>query len=129
MHVLIVEENRDLARRWAHHLEADGFNVERLDDAHSAIAVLRRAEPRVIVVNVLLPDGGAFAIADYACYRWPDARAVFITDGLVFADGSVFRHAGNAVACLRPGIPEKDLASLVAYHACSASVDSCAAAV
>jgi len=117
MQVLIVEEDRDLGATWARRLAAEDLAVEVVTDGAAALDRLRSAGPRVIIVNVMLTGGCALTVADYASYRWPEARVVFVTDGTAFADGSIFCHAGNAVACLRTGTPPGDLASLVAYHA------------
>jgi DNA-binding NarL/FixJ family response regulator len=83
----------------------------------AAIRYLRETGPDVIVANLCLPDGGAFAVADFASYRHPRARVVLVTSTRFFSDGSVFNHVPNACAFLKEQVPPDDLASIVAHYA------------
>lgn len=116
MQVLIVESNRELARVWARSLERHGVDVVSADSEDSAIASLNTMPIDVIVMNVQLGDGNALAIADYAAYRAPNARVIFVTNSSFFSDGSIFSHVTNAHACVPGETPPEDLAALVEYH-------------
>ncbi len=119
MHILIVQENHELGRIWAAHLEREGHTTDLVHSQANAIGVLQRREWKVIVLDVLLQDGSAFAVSDYASYRWPDARVVFVTSSTFFSDGSIFRHASNACAFLREDTNPDDLAMVVTHYGAS----------
>ncbi|MEM6741788.1 MAG: hypothetical protein AAF646_16885, partial [Pseudomonadota bacterium] len=116
MHILIVQENRELGGVWSRHLEREGHTTDLVHSQAQAISVLQTRECRVIVLDVLLKDGSAFAVSDYASYRWPEARVVFVTSSTFFSDGSIFRHAGNACAYLKDDTDPSDLAMMVSYY-------------
>jgi len=116
MHALIVESNEALGGLWARHLEREGHVVLRASDQEQAIRVLCHREVHVIVLNVVLPGGSALAVADFASYRRPRARVVFVTSTTFFSDGSIFRHAANACAYLQSDTDPRDLAILVGHH-------------
>lgn len=79
--------------------------------------VLRDRMVDVIVADLDLPGSGAMAVADYAAFRQPEARVVFVTASSFFSDGAVFAAAANACACLPTGTAPGDLAQIVAHHA------------
>ncbi|NBC96467.1 MAG: hypothetical protein GVY27_08955 [Deinococcus-Thermus bacterium] len=121
MHALIVESNEALGEIWARHLERDGHVVLRAATEQAAIHALRHREVHVIVLDLVLPGGSAFAVADFASYRWPRARIVFVTSTTFFSDGSIFRHASNACAYLPSDTNPRDLAILVGHHGAAAA--------
>lgn len=82
----------------------------------SAIQTLQSSRVSIIVLNVVLDEGSAFAVADYASYRFPDMRIVFVTSSSFFSDGSIFALAGNACAYFRANSPAGDLAAVVDHY-------------
>jgi DNA-binding NtrC family response regulator len=116
MHILVVEENTELGRVWARHLAREGHSVDLVGTQAEAIEVLRHREVQVIVLDVVLPGGSALAIADYASYRQPEAKVVFVTNTTFFSDGSIFRHASNACAFLQSDTDPADLAIMVSHY-------------
>ena len=116
MRVLIVESNAALGTIWKRHLERQGQSVDLVADQPAAIAHIQRQSPDILVVNLTLTNGSALAIADFASYRAPRARVIFVTSGSFFSDGSIFAHVPNACAFLPTGVPPDDLAALVAHY-------------
>lgn len=117
MHVLIVESNADLGGLWAKHLERLGFDVTLVASQEQAFDALHTSEISIIVLNVVLERGSAFAVADYANYRFPHLKVVFVTSSTFFSDGSIFRHAANACAFMPAATPPEDLAVMVEHYA------------
>ncbi|WP_026757223.1 response regulator transcription factor [Sediminimonas qiaohouensis] len=115
MRVLIVEPEPELGRLWQRHLERQGAIVTLVPDQDSAIEALRADDVSVIILDLLVAQGSALAVADYANYRRPDARVIFVTNTTFFSDGSIFQHCGNACAFLRTGTPPEDLAAMVEH--------------
>lgn len=116
MNVLIVESNADLAGLWQRHLLRSGAEVSVAGTQESAIGFLSDNEVDVIVLDLFLSDGSAIAVADYASYRRPQAKVVFVTNTTFFSDGSIFNHIPNACAFLKAQTPPDDLAAIVEYH-------------
>ena len=98
MVVLIVANNPELSRIWSRHLERLGHEVSVVFSQAEAANYLRVRSVDVIVLSLDLEDGSAIAIADYASYRWPDARVVFVTNSTFFSDGSIFNHMDDPIA-------------------------------
>ena len=116
MKVMIVESNPELALLWAGHLERSGADVLAVGNEADAVKAVQARRVDVIVLNLVLDKGSAFAVADFASYRQPDARVIFVTDTSFFSDGSIFNHASNACAFLPAGTPPEDLAAMVAHY-------------
>jgi CheY-like chemotaxis protein len=116
MKVLIVESNTSLSRVWGRHLERHGAVVIQAVSEKDAIAILRMQQVDIIVCNLMLEGNGAFAVADFASYRYPEARVVFVTASSFFSDGSIFQHIPNACAFLPLGTPPEDLTALVEHY-------------
>ena len=118
MRVLIVQPNPSIAEIWRRHLERRGAEVEVATTQDEAVAALQgQHEIQVIVLDLVLADGSAFAVADYASYRRPEAKVVFVTNTTFFSDGSIFRHIPNASAFVRVETPVEDLAAIVEHYA------------
>ncbi|WP_425053226.1 response regulator transcription factor [Psychromarinibacter sp. S121] len=116
MHVLIVESEPALAEVWASHLRRQGAEVITAHSEDAAIQVLQNDDVDVIVLDLILVGGSAFAVADFASYRQPEARVVFVTNTSFFTDGSIFRHIPNACAFLPSATPPADLAAVVGHY-------------
>ncbi len=117
MHVLIVQSNADLADLWRRHLERQGATVDVAGNQEQAIHVLQTSESvNVVVLDLVLASGSAFAVADMASYRQPGAKVIFVTNTTFFSDGSIFRHIPNACAFIRAETPPEDLVAIVEHY-------------
>ncbi len=117
MNILIAERNPDRGQLWARHLERQGAHVTMVHDRDQAFRALADSAPDMIVLALSLGEGAALSVADYAAYRRPEAKVIFVTGSSFFSDGSIFELAANACACLPADTRPQDLAALVAYHA------------
>lgn len=113
MRVLIIESRKRLAELWMRHIERQGVEVLLATNTAEAIQVVRESEIDVIILDLVLDDGSAMAVADYACYRRPEARVIYVTSTTFFSDGSVFAHMPNACGYVKASTPPDDLAAIV----------------
>jgi DNA-binding response OmpR family regulator len=60
--ILVVEDDRMLAKIIGDNLTLDGFEVARAADANSALNLVRRFVPDLILLDVMLPDRSGFDI-------------------------------------------------------------------
>jgi len=116
MNVLIVESNVSLRRVWVWHLMRQGLKVAHVPDNKAALAYLSHTEVNVIVLNLEMTQERAMAVADYANYRWPDAKVIFVTKDRFFSDGAIFKHCQNACALLPEATNPTDLATMASYY-------------
>ncbi len=116
MRVLIVESENGLAKIWQRHLQRLGMHVSRARGQTDAIGFLSTEDTDIIIMNLMLAEGSAFAVADYASYRLPDARVIFVTNTSFFSDGSIFTYAPNACAFVQSATPPEDLAAMVEHY-------------
>lgn len=117
MHVLIVQTNPSLAQMWQRHLQRHGHVVDISTDQDGAIDRLSEQNYPIIILDVVLNDGSAIAVADYASYRHPDARVIFVTNTSFFSDGSIFQLCSNACAFVPSATQPDDLAAMVEHYA------------
>jgi len=117
MKVLIVESNEYLGRIWARHLRRQNADVMLVLSQEEATMELCRSHYDILVVDLVLKDGSALAVADFASYRRPDAKVIFVTNTSFFSDGSIFAHCANACAFVRSETPPGDLAAMVEHYA------------
>ncbi len=116
MKVLIVESDAQLARIWSRHLERQGAVVQVAASQELAVSSLQKCEPQVIVLSLDLTAGSALAVADFASYRWPETRVIFVTRSGFFSDGSIFQIVPNTAAFVASETAPEDIAALVQHH-------------
>lgn len=114
--VLIVESVPELAKVWKNHLVRQGMTVRHVSEQEAAIAHLSAHETDIIILDLVIEEGSALAISDYANYRQPDARVIFVTNTTFFSDGSIFAHSANARAFVQSNTPPEDLAAMVEHY-------------
>lgn len=114
--VLIVESVPELAELWKRHLERQKMIVTCAKGQEEAIAHLTENETDIIIQDLVIDQGSPLAISDYANYRQPNARVIFVTNTSFFSDGSIFAHSANARAFVQSNTPPEDLAAMVAHY-------------
>ncbi len=117
MRILIVESGPELGRLWQAHLERAGCEVTSARTQGEAVAALQENSVSLIILDLILEEGSAFAVADYAAFRYPQTPVIFVTNTTFFSDGSIFRHIPNARAFVQSATPPEDLAAMVQYYA------------
>ncbi len=117
MDVLIVQSAPQLGLLWQRHLQRCGMSVRVSESQEEAIQEIVDQVPDVIILDLVLSSGSALAVADYANYRCPGTRVIFVTNTRFFSDGSIFAHAGNACAFVQTATPPEDLAAMVEHYA------------
>ncbi|MEZ5716712.1 MAG: response regulator [Paracoccaceae bacterium] len=117
MKALIVESKAELGRIWASHLERQGIETTLAANEAEAVTHLRDIEVDVLIVDLVLDRSNALAVADFASFRQPNARVIFVTNTSFFSDGSIFRLYPNACAFIQADSPPEDIAALAHHHA------------
>nr|WP_242601356.1 hypothetical protein [Pseudaestuariivita atlantica] len=97
------------------------MKVTQVGGQSGAISALTTRTFDIIVTDLMLQEGSALAVADFANYRHPEARVIFVTNTTFFSDGSIFQHCSNACAYLPRGFKPEDLAALVEHHGADVS--------
>lgn len=113
--VLIVETQAALANIWAVHLQRMGAVTTLAESQDEAIHQLSEESFDVVILNLNLSDGSALAVTDYASYRRPETKVIFVSSSSFFSDGSVFNFVANACAMVPHATPPEDLAAMVDY--------------
>ncbi|SMY06504.1 response regulator [Flavimaricola marinus] len=116
MRVLIVESEIELANIWRRHLERLSFEVHHAETSDLAVEAIGDQDFDVIILNLILAEGSALAVSDYAQYRQPNTNVIFVTDTSFFSDGSIFSMTPNARALVRTGTKPEDLAAMVEHY-------------
>ncbi len=117
MRVLIVENDPSLGQIWCSHIKRLGASVDVVSSQEDAINLLLDSSFHILVLDLDLRDGSAMAVADYASYRHPSCKVIFVTSSSFFSDGSIFSYMSNACALIPAAAPPEDMAALVEHHA------------
>ena len=117
MNVLIVQNKPSLGEMWQRHLRRHGHAADLALDQDAAVDMLSREYYPIIILDVVLNNGSAIAVADYASYRHPDTRIIFVTNTSFFSDGSIFQLCSNACAFVPSATQPEDLAAMVEHYA------------
>nr|WP_119837812.1 response regulator [Pseudooceanicola algae] len=120
MRVLIVESETQLGWIWKRHFDRNGSMARLVHGQDAAIECLRNEEYDVIVLDLVLDQGSALAIADFANYRQPATKVIFVTNTSFFSDGSIFQHATNACALMNSTSPPSDIAAMADHFGAEA---------
>ncbi len=120
MKVLIVECECELGLIWQRALERLGVQVVLVTDQATAVQALRDQSFELIILDLVLENGSAFAISDFANYRRPAAQVMFVTNTSFFSDGSIFQHCSNACAYVQSATAPEDIAMMVTHYAARA---------
>jgi len=117
MRVLIVEPEPELGALWRRHLQRFMLDVDLVLSQEAAIEKIQQHAYEIILLDVVLTKGSAFAVSDFANYRSPDTRVIFVTNSSFFSDGSIFAHSSNACAFVPSSTRPDDLAMMVEHYA------------
>lgn len=120
MKVLIVESECELGLIWQRALERLGVQVVLVTDQATAVQALRDQSFELIILDLVLENGSAFAISDFANYRRPAAQVMFVTNTSFFSDGSIFQHCPSACAYVQSATAPEDIAMMVTHYAARA---------
>ncbi|NOR63195.1 MAG: hypothetical protein GQ535_11975 [Rhodobacteraceae bacterium] len=115
MRVLIAQHNAELGRLWAGFLEREGIDITLVSSQGGALAQLRAQAFDALVLEMVLPDGGAIAIADFAAYRMPDVPVITVNSSSFFSDGSIFQLLPNVHSVMQAPVIGEDLAAMVSH--------------
>jgi len=115
LRVLIAQHNAELGRLWAGFLEREGIEATLVPSQSEALAQLRAQDFEALVLEMVLPDGGAIAIADFAAYRMPDVPVITVNSSSFFSDGSIFQLLPNVHSVMQAPVEGKDLAAMVSH--------------
>lgn len=116
MDVLIVEKDPELGRVWKSHIQRMGAQTTLVSQQSAALHKISQQAFDVLIVNLNFRGGDAMALSDYASYRRPEMKIIFVTSNTFFSNGSIFEYMANACAMVPESTPPEDLAALVDYH-------------
>ncbi len=116
MRILLVQHNIDLSELWSRFLQRQGVEVVQAATQLEAIDLLRFDKFDALVLDLVLPDGGAIAISDYATYRCSDVPIIAVTSTSFFSDGSIFDLIPNARSLMRTPLRPDDLAAVLEHY-------------
>lgn len=78
--ILIVEDDKHIASALNVRFTAHGFNVAHAYDAATALMVARNANPDLVVLDISMPGGDGFVVAErLRKWKGDDLPLVFIT--------------------------------------------------
>ena len=61
--ILVVDDDRDIVRLVSSYLEKAGYEVVKAYDGETALHVLRREQPKLVILDLMLPDRDGWDVA------------------------------------------------------------------
>jgi CheY-like chemotaxis protein len=101
MRVLIVQSKPELGTLWRRHLERLDGTVTVVETGDAALILLQDQYFDVIALDLVLREGSALTVADFANFNQPRANIVFVTDTTFFQTVPFFRTAQMPVHLLK----------------------------
>lgn len=88
--IFLMEDEEDIARLIAHHLEANGFRVHRPERPSTVIAEAEVNPPAVFILDLMLPEIDGFELCESikASKMLKDIRILILTARTGIADRS-----------------------------------------
>jgi DNA-binding response OmpR family regulator len=80
--ILIVEDDERLAFTLSRRLKAEGYRVFEAHDALSGASTALREQPDLVVLDLQMPAGGGFAVAERVQRQIPRAIPLIVVTGL-----------------------------------------------
>ena len=77
--ILIVEDNRDLARGLANNLEVEGFAVEIAPDGRTGLERARAGAPELVILDLMLPDLDGYRVLEALREEGSDVPVLILT--------------------------------------------------
>ena len=76
-HILVVDDDKQIARLIRSYLEQNGFQVTVAYDGETALHALRRDKPDLVVLDLMLPDRDGWDVTRTvrATQPWPPHRS------------------------------------------------------
>ncbi len=117
MRVLICASDANLGQIWQQHLARIGAVADLVTDPDSAMDCMRACSFDILINDLALGAASAFAIADFAGYRRPDAQVIFVTPATFFSESTIFNTCANACALVRHDTHPSEIAAIAEHHA------------
>ena len=119
-----MESKRHRAELWRRALERLGAHFDIASSQDQTADMAAAATYHIVVLDLILDEGSAFAVADFMNYRQPDAQVIFVTNTSFFSDGSIFQLFSNACAYVQSETAPDDLATIIEHYAANSHNDS-----
>ncbi|MFZ5916934.1 MAG: response regulator [Chloroflexota bacterium] len=102
--ILVVDDNREMAKGLRFALEMEGFQVILASDGREALTLLEHESPDLILADVKMPrvDGFALLEAVKAHPAWRDIPFVFVTAAADWRDAVVAKSMGAYEYIVKP---------------------------
>ncbi len=62
--ILVVEDDRLIAKALSVRLRASGYEISVANDAITAVSLARKVEPDLVLLDISMPGGNGFSVAD-----------------------------------------------------------------
>lgn len=113
--ILVLEDDSGLQFVLRETLTAAGHEVFVASDNETAMTILRRRTPDVLLLDLMIDDGLSTDVANYAVYSAPHAAVIFMTGSGMFPKGELFGMARNARWVLRKPVDPTELTTMIAH--------------
>jgi DNA-binding response OmpR family regulator len=78
-HILVIEDNADLAYGLQSNLVLEGYKVSVAADGESTKQMLRSTPPELIILDLMLPDTDGFSLLKVIREHWPNTLVLILS--------------------------------------------------
>ena len=85
LRIVVVDDDRDAVSMLSTLLRDEGHVVEGVHRAHDVMSTVKDFNPDVVLLDIALPDGSGYAVAEHIRRRYGDKRPMIIALTGVYA--------------------------------------------
>ncbi len=100
--VLVVEDNKQLAKSICGHLAGEGYDVSETHDGEGAVALLKDREFAIAILDLKLPKLSGFEVLTFSKKNYPNMKVVVLTAYADLANVTMCRKLGADEVIAKP---------------------------
>ncbi len=107
--ILVVEDERHIARLLDHILRKEGYSVSVAPDAETALETMAEIAPDALLLDIILPGMSGLELLHLIRKdpRWRDLVVIVLSAHWFGHDDKTLTEAGATAQCLKPIAPSK----------------------
>lgn len=95
--IVVADDNAHMRSTLKDILEEHGYAVDTVQDGYDLLAYLKKNEPRIIILDLMMPEKNGIEVFDCLKCLWPKAKVIIYTGFNRYEDSSLARLADKFI--------------------------------
>lgn len=97
LRIVIADDNAHMRSTLKDILEANGYTVDTVKDGYDLLAYLKKNEPNIIILDLMMPEKNGIEVFDCLKCLWPKAKVIIYTGFNRYEDSSFAQIADKFI--------------------------------